>query len=251
MFADFLRYAPLDDLQVRSSSTGRVLEAYAATFGRDQEIRDRDGHYMERIAPSAFDRTIGQRGTNFQVLFNHGRTIHGDSSERYSMPIGVPIEVRPDGRGLFTRTEIANTELGDEVIELANAGALRGMSFSGQFRSTRAAGKSSENGLPVKERTEIAMIEYGPTPFPAYSDAAIVAVRSEFHSLSDADIALILADDDALRARLGDLLASVLAAVPGDSAGEPVTAPAPGHVVALTPSQRRLRDLILTKENAR
>lgn len=244
---DFQRYAPLDDLHVRSSATGRRLEAYAAVFGRDQEIRDREGHYMERIAPTAFDRTVGQRGTNFQVLFNHGRTIHGDSSDRYSMPFGTPVEVRPDSRGLWTSTEVANTELGDEIIELANAGALRGMSFSGKFVATRSAGKH-ESGLPIKERTEIAMIEYGPTPFPAYSDAAIVAVRSEFRSLSDEEIVQVLADDDALRARLGDLLASVLAAAPGDSTSEPVTPPATGHVVALTPSQRRALAAVLSKK---
>jgi HK97 family phage prohead protease len=244
----FERYAPLDDLEVRSTATGRQLHAYAAVFGRDQEIRDREGHYLERIAPTAFDRTIGQRGTNFQVLFNHGRTIHGESSERYSMPIGVPAEVRADGRGLWTVTDIAATPLGDEVLALADSGALRGMSFSGQFRATKAAGKV--DGLAVKERTEIAMIEYGPTPFPAYSDAAIVAVRSEFSSLSDDELALILGEDDAMRARLADLLAS-LAPVTGPSESSPTSSPDTGHVVVLTPSQRRLRDLILTKETAR
>jgi HK97 family phage prohead protease len=244
----FERYAPLDDLEVRSTATGRQLLAYAAVFGRDQEIRDREGHYLERIAPTAFDRTIGQRGTNFQVLFNHGRTIHGESSERYSMPIGVPAEVRADGRGLWTVTDIAATPLGDEVLALAEGGALRGMSFSGQFRATKAAGKV--DGLAVKERTEIAMVEYGPTPFPAYSDAAIVAVRSEFSSLSDDELALILGEDDAMRARLADLLAS-LTPVTGPSESSPTSSPDTGHVVVLTPSQRRLRDLILTKETAR
>jgi HK97 family phage prohead protease len=244
----FERYAPLDDLEVRSTATGRQLLAYAAVFGRDQEIRDREGHYLERIAPTAFDRTIGQRGTNFQVLFNHGRTIHGDSSERYSMPIGVPAEVRADGRGLWTVTDIAATPLGDEVLALAESGALRGMSFSGQFRATKSAGKV--DGLAVKERTEIAMVEYGPTPFPAYSDAAIVAVRSEFSSLSDDELALILGEDDAMRARLADLLAS-LTPVTGPSESSPTSSPDTGHVVVLTPSQRRLRDLILTKETAR
>jgi HK97 family phage prohead protease len=244
----FERYAPLDDLEVRSTSTGRQLHAYAAVFGRDQEIRDREGHYLERIAPTAFDRTISQRGTNFQVLFNHGRTIHGESSERYSMPIGVPSEVRADGRGLWTVTDIAATPLGDEVLALAEGGALRGMSFSGQFRSTRSGGKA--DGLAIKERTEIAMIEYGPTPFPAYADAAIVAVRSEFSSLSDDELALILGEDDAMRARLADLLASLTPAT-GHGETESHTSLDTGHVVVLTPSQRRLRDLILTKEPAR
>lgn len=244
----FERYAPLDDLEVRSTATGRQLHAYAAVFGRDQEIRDREGHYFERIAPTAFDRTISQRGTNFQVLFNHGRTIHGESSERYSMPLGVPVEVRPDERGLWTVTDIAPTPLGDEVLALAESGALRGMSFSGQFRSTRSAGKA--DGLAIKERTEIAMVEFGPTPFPAYSDAAIVAVRSEFSSLSDDELIRFLADDDAVRARLADLLASLTPAT-GHGETQPPTPPDTGHVVALTPSQRRLRDAILTKETAR
>lgn len=246
----FERYAPLDDLEVRSTSTGRQLHAYAAVFGRDQEIRDREGHYLERIAPTAFDRTISQRGTNFQVLFNHGRTIHGESSERYSMPIGVPSEVRADGRGLWTVTDIAPTPLGDEVLTLADTGALRGMSFSGQFRSTRSGGKG-DGGLAIKERTEIAMVEFGPTPFPAYADAAIVAVRSEFSSLSDDELLRIFAGtDDATRARLADLLAS-FAVAPGTTETESHTSPDTGHVVVLTPSQRRLRDLILTKEVAR
>jgi hypothetical protein len=134
------------------------------------------------------------------------------------------------------------------VLALAESGALRGMSFSGQFRATKSAGKV--DGLAVKERTEIAMVEYGPTPFPAYSDAAIVAVRSEFSSLSDDELALILGEDDAMRARLADLLAS-LTPVTGPSESSPTSSPDTGHVVVLTPSQRRLRDLILTKETAR
>jgi hypothetical protein len=32
--------------------------------------------------------------------------------------------------------------------------------------------------LPTVTRTEIALREYGPTPFPAYEDAAIVGVRA-------------------------------------------------------------------------
>ena len=115
----FQRYAPINDLSTRSEAGARYIDAYAAVFRTEQEIRDREGHYMERIADGAFDRTLSQRGTNFQVLFNHGRTIHGDSSERYSMPYGVPAEVRTDARGVWTSTKVMDTPLGDEVPTLA------------------------------------------------------------------------------------------------------------------------------------
>ncbi len=227
----FQRYAPLNDLSTRAESGVRYIDAYAAVFDTDQEIRDRDGHYMERINRTAFDRTIGQRGTNFQVLFNHGRTIHGESSAEFSKPYGVPEAVRADARGVWTSTRMMDTPLGDEIYTLARGGALRGMSFSGQFRDSKPAGRAA-NGLPIKERTEVAMIEYGATPFPAYGEAQIVAVRADFREFTDDELASLLSEDDALRSRLAHLLAS-----PDTGHAEPATSPATGRV-ALTQAQR-------------
>lgn len=172
------RYAPLQDLQVRSEGTGRSVEALAAVFNTPTEIKDREGHYMEAIAPTAFDRTIAQRSGQIQVMFNHGKTMYGTPSERYSMPIGRATEIRVDSAGLFTRTEISKTPLGDEVLQLINDGAIRGMSFSGKFVASEPP-KPQGSGLPLRVRTEIAMNEYGPTPFPAYSQAQITGVRSQ------------------------------------------------------------------------
>lgn len=242
----FQRYAPIDDLATRSEGGARFIDAYAAVFSREQEIRDREGHYMERIAPTAFDRTLSQRGSNFQVLFNHGRTIHGDSSERYSMPYGVPAEVRADARGVWTSTKIMDTPLGDEVHTLARDGALRGMSFSGQFKSTRAAGKHADSGLNVKERTEIAMTEYGATPFPAYGEAQIVAVRAEFATYTDDELRSLLADDADLAARVGHILAG-LSPDTGRSR-ETSTSLAPERV-ALTAEQASRLTAILTRKD--
>ena len=241
----FQRYAPIDDLATRSEAGARYIDAYAAVFSREQEIRDREGHYMERIAPTAFDRTLSQRGSNFQVLFNHGRTIHGDSSERYSMPYGVPAEVRADARGVWTSTKVMDTPLGDEVHTLARDGALNGMSFSGQFKATRPAGKH-DSGLAIKERTEIAMTEYGATPFPAYAEAQIVAVRAEFATFTDDELHTLLADDESLRARVGSILAG-LSPDTGRSR-DTTTSPDPERV-ALTAEQASRLTAILTRKD--
>lgn len=179
------RYMPLDDIQVRSEGGERIIDAYAAVFNARQEIRDQEGHYLEVIDPGAFSRTIEQRSGRFQVMFNHGKTMHGTPSERFSMPYGVPVEVRADQTGLFTSTKVAKTPLGDEVLELVESGAVRGQSFSGSFLATSRQQARTRGDLPVYTRTEISMREYGVTPFPAYEDARVVGVRSEAAELLD------------------------------------------------------------------
>jgi len=179
----FFRNYPLEDITIRSGGDGRTVEAYAAVFNTDTEIHDHQGQYLERISPQAFNRTIAHRGTAFGVFYNHGLTLQGTPSERASLPIGTPQEVRADSRGLYTVTKYNNTPLADEVLEAIRTGAITGQSFSGQFKAsdpTVPAGgfrRSKSGELTVVTRNEVAMTEYGPTPFPAYESAAILGVR--------------------------------------------------------------------------
>ena len=102
------------------------------------------------------------------------------------MPIGVPLEIRADARGLFTRTKYLPGPLGDSVIDAIREGSISGYSFSGAFtrsdpdpqRSGRLRVDRSGNRTTVR-RMESTLREYGPTPFPAYADASIVGMRAE------------------------------------------------------------------------
>lgn len=172
------RYLPLTDISVRSDGDGRTVDAYAAAFDVEQEIRDVEGHYMESIDRNAFDLTLQQQRGRLQVMYNHGKTMYGTPSEKFSMPLGTIVEIKPDGNGLFTRTHYSNTPLGDEVLQLIKDGAIRGQSFSGAFLKTKNV-RAERGGLPHKIRTEIAMREFGPTPFPAYHDAHMIGVRTQ------------------------------------------------------------------------
>lgn len=183
--SSFTRTVALDDISIRSGGDGRTVEAYAAVFDVEVPISDQEGRYQERISAGAFDRTIGTHGTRFGVFYNHGTTILGTASDRASVPLGTPVEVRPDGKGLLTVTRYNRTPLADDILESIRNGDIRGQSFSGKFvRSTpgkppRGGYRPAADGSLVSvTRTEIALREYGPTPFPAYSDAAIVGVRS-------------------------------------------------------------------------
>ncbi|MFM9681106.1 HK97 family phage prohead protease [Streptomyces brasiliscabiei] len=189
----FTRSFPLEDIHVRAGGDGRTVEAYAAVFDTPTEIHDQDGHYLESIERRAFERTLsqlapaGSRTTwRVGVLYNHGRTLFGTPSERGAMPIGAPVEIKADNRGLLTVTRYNKTELADEVLENIREGSISAQSFSGGFlrsdpgRPPRGGWRPDASGkLRTVRRQEIALREYGPTPFPAYPDAAVVGVRAE------------------------------------------------------------------------
>jgi len=168
----------LTDATIRSDGDGRTVEAYAAVFNSPAEIRDHDGHYMEELARTSFDKTINDRGTDFAVLFNHGRTIYGTPDGSLSVPIGVPLEVSRDDRGVFTATRYLDNPLADSILDGIKQKAIKGYSFVGRtIKSTRVRA-ASRGALPTIVRNEIAMREYGPGVFPYYAGAAILATRS-------------------------------------------------------------------------
>lgn len=174
----FQRAFPLEDISVRSVADGRIVDAYAAVFNQRLAVADWEGEYDETIDPHAFDVTIAKRGLKFAVLFNHGQTIHGGTSDRFSLPIGKPLEVRADRKGVFTSTRYANTPLADEVLELIKADAITSQSFGGTWvRSDWTETKGAKARRSVR-RMEIAMRDYGPATFAVYESAAIVGVRS-------------------------------------------------------------------------
>lgn len=162
-------------------SDGRTVEAYAAVFDTPTEITDRHGHYMEVIDRTAFNRQIGLGIDRVAVYYHHGMTLHGTPSDLGSVPIGSPVDIRADGRGLRTVTRYNRTPLGDSVLEAIRAGDIRGYSFRGaiyQSNPTRPPKARPGQPLPTVRRTQLGLTEYGPTPTPAYTDAAIVAVRA-------------------------------------------------------------------------
>lgn len=220
--ATFLRTFALEDIQIRSDGTGRTVEAYAAVFGVPAQVSDFEGDgYVETIDRAAFDRSLAQRGNKFQVLYNHGLDIYGNPAAEFSQPIGVCLEARADARGLWTVTRYSNTPLGNGTLELVKDGALREQSFAGRvLRSTPDRGPY-RRGQSVT-RLEIALREYGPTPFPVYAEAAILGVRSA--SAIAEEIATMTADE---RAELVRLLGTP--DVPASDGTDGMGAPHPGE----------------------
>ena len=187
----FMRSFPLEDIHVKPDGDGRTVEAYAAVFDVEAEIMDAEGHYREVIDRGAFDKVLSRakssQGWRVGVFYNHGMTIHGTPSERGSVPVGTPEDIRVDGRGLFTVTSYNKTALAEEVLEAIRSGGITAQSFTGRIiRSDpslsrpqrRRGGYLPVNGqLQTVRRMELGLAEYGATPMPAYADAEIMGVR--------------------------------------------------------------------------
>jgi HK97 family phage prohead protease len=190
MTTPYTRSFALEDISIRAGGDGRTVDAYAAVFNTPAPIRDQDGEYEEVIDPAAFNRAIdharrAKGGWNLPVMFNHGMTIWSTPSERHSVPIGIPEEIRADNRGLFTRTRYHRSQVADEVLEAIREGSITAYSFCGAFNRSdpaipRGGFRPDRSGkLPTLRRMESTLREYGPAPFPAYTGAEIVGVRAE------------------------------------------------------------------------
>lgn len=189
----------LDDIQILRSGDGRTVEAYAAMFDQPYEVRDQHGHYMELIDRAAFNRTLGNgAGKSAMCLYNHGMTVHGTPDALSSVPLGTPLEIRADGRGLLTVTRYNKSALADSVLEAIRNGDIRSQSFRGRIvRSSpeRIPMRSRGGALPTVTRHELGLTDYGPTPIAVNPAAEILAVRSRTELLNDF---AALDDDDRL-----------------------------------------------------
>jgi HK97 family phage prohead protease len=249
---EFVRAVALEDIRIRSGGTGRTVEAYAAVFNEPAEIVDQDGHYLEVNDPAAFNRSIQHHGGRFPVIYNHGMTVAGTPSDRGSVPIGVSTEVRADKRGVLTVSEYGTSVLADEVLEQIRMGSVKAQSYGGRFLRSdpgrRPAGgfrPDSGGKLRTVRRMEIKMREFGPTPFPAFSGAAITGVRAQ-QVLG----ALLTAPAErrvALLQQLDDLVTPEELDVPQDPAEATADTPAEGPAGATTedPATRHSRSIPL------
>ncbi|MGZ6838631.1 MAG: HK97 family phage prohead protease [Blastococcus sp.] len=165
-----------DVVQLREDSQESpigTLHGYFARFNEPTEINNpMEGHFIERLGPNSFDRTLAEHGRNFQVLFNHGL-----DSAVGQRPLGVPSVLRVDsGVGVYAEVPLDDTSYNRDLAASLRSGALRGQSFRARWVDSSKPVKGA-SGLPEVTRNEVALKEFGPVTFPAYSSST-VGIRS-------------------------------------------------------------------------
>lgn len=243
----FIRSVALEDIRIRAGGSGRTVEAYAAVFGKEAEIMDGDGHYNEVNHPSSFNRTLAHRaGRGFPVVYHHGMTLAGTPSERGSVPIGVSIEATADRTGVKTVWEAARTPLADEVLEAIRMGSVTAQSYGGRFlrsdpRKPPGGFRAGPDGrLRTVTRMEVAMHEFGPTPFPAFSDALITGMRAQQL------LGRLVSANSAERLTLLNELDQLATPLDADSADPSTSDPEPADQTADAPAVPSVRSIPLS-----
>ena len=152
-----------------------TVTGYLAVFGEWAEIDSpAEGHFVERVAPGSFTATIERDRERYRVLLEHGR-----DPVVARRPLGPIRELREDSRGVRYAFGLLDTDHGRDLLPGLRAG-LYGSSFRGKVESDETQdwpARSTYNPDRLPERTiqRVAMLDFGPTPFPAYAGATAAA----------------------------------------------------------------------------
>ncbi len=142
--------------EFKVSSDGRTVEGYASTFGNVDYVGD-------MVVAGAYKRTLNNNMGRIKVLRDH------------ESPIGVPVEAYEDTKGLYTRSRISDTQLGNETLTLLRDGVLDRMSI-GYEPVQKEHGK--HEGKDVRFLKEIKLYEWSIVTFPANDAAAVTGIKA-------------------------------------------------------------------------
>lgn len=164
-----------DDLTVERSEDGNdTLRGHFAVFNQWTEIRSAyEGHFMERIAPGAFDAAIAARGPRLRAIYDHGR-----DPVIATKPIGKIRSTSNDAQGVAFEIDLFDVGYVNDLKPAFRSGQM-GSSFRADFsggvtieRPLRPTAWNPDR-LPEHTVTQArSIVEFGPTPFPAYPEAS-------------------------------------------------------------------------------
>lgn len=150
-------------------SAAVVFEGYASVFNTLIAA-----HVPTIIERGAFKKTITEQWDRVVILWQH------NSDE----PIGRPLELREDERGLFLRAQLSSTPRGQEAAQLLRDGVVTEMSIGfDPIDYTIAA-----NG--VRHITELRLWEVSLVTFAANAEAKITQVHQRSVSVDEQLVAL-------------------------------------------------------------
>jgi uncharacterized protein len=174
----------------------RTFEGYAAAYGNV----DSDNDIIEM---GAFAKSIkeGFPAKRIKVLWQH----------KADMPIGMPVDMREDSKGLWVKSKISRTAKGDEAIELMRDGVIDRMSVGFSI----PGGKSTIDGQGIRHIYEGKLFEYSLVTWPANDQAIITGVKT-LKEMRE------FAENDSLSAKARTELLAELASITALLKGEPL-----------------------------
>ncbi len=137
-----------------------TFQGYASTFGNLDLVGD-------VIHPGAFTKTLAERGGKVRLLWQH------DTTE----PIGKPLELREDAKGLYIKAKVSDTSRGRDALALLRDGAIDSMSIGYDVIPSGVDFSKGSDGKTVRNLRELKLYEVSLVSFPANEQATVLSVK--------------------------------------------------------------------------
>lgn len=146
------------NIEIKANLEKNEIEAYASTWDKDLG--------NDTITKGAFAKTIKERFSGGQkrdikVLWQHDM----------SAPLGLPIHMEEDSKGLYTVSKISDTPLGQQAMQLARDGVVDKMSIGYDTIQSKDDGKGG------RILSELKLYEYSLVTFPMNEKAGILQAK--------------------------------------------------------------------------
>lgn len=153
-----LQYKSLP-VEYKVNEDKREIEAYISTFGNVDSGND-------RIQKGAFTKTLQEdkmrKNPRIKALWQH----------RFDSPVGKPIYIEADTKGVLTVTKISPTTLGNDLLVLAKDGVITETSIG----YSAIQQKWAKDG--VRDITELKLFEYSFVTLAMNDQATITGTKS-------------------------------------------------------------------------
>ena len=167
-------FVPVELIE-RDGQPPRLVGAFALTDTPQEIDNVNEGHFIEKIAPGAFNKTVKESFKSIKVLVSHGKdpslgaTVIGRLNSIKEVGNQVVYDV-----GLYRSLP----PLLMEGLRDGQYGAsFRGEAIKNSVEYRPEPSDYNPKGLPEVTRKEIALKDIGPTPMPQYAETTAV-VRS-------------------------------------------------------------------------
>jgi len=169
-----LNIKSVKNAQIKATSDN-IVEGYASNFG------NKDSH-GDIIQKGAFSKTLKENKSRIKMLWQHN----------LQEPIGKPLEMFEDEKGLYTQTKISQTDIGKKVMILAKDGVINEMSIG--YYPIKEKYEESAQANMIKE---IKLLEYSVVTIASNEMATLTDVKHLFnqYQYSKGNIIDILADE--------------------------------------------------------
>lgn len=142
---------------MNANTEKRTIEGYASIFGNIDSHKD-------IVMSGAFKKTINENGNRIKLLWQHN----------INEPIGKPVKISEDGKGLYFEAKISNTTIGNNALELVKDGVLNEMSIG--YDPIKDEWDSKRN---VRLLREIKLYEISVVTFASNENAQISGVKMD------------------------------------------------------------------------